>query len=72
MSTTAFDYSNSSGRPTGPVISFAARFLAGVREVQTHVEPYARAWEAHNRAALAAREADGGPLWVTLDRKSVV
>lgn len=66
VSATAFDYSNSSGRPSGPVISLAGRFLAGVREVQTHVEPYARAWEKHNRVALERRDADGGPLWVTL------
>ncbi len=66
VSDTAFDYSNSSGRPPGPVISLAGRFLAGVREVQTHVEPYARAWESHNRAALERRDGDGGPLWVTL------
>jgi lysophospholipase L1-like esterase len=59
---TSFDYSNLSGRPTGPVIALAGRFLRGVREVQTQVEPYARAWERHNREAVAA----DGPLWVVL------
>jgi lysophospholipase L1-like esterase len=62
VSATAFDYSNLSGRPPGPVIAFASRFLAGVREVQAQVEPYARAWERHNRAVAG----EPGPLWVTL------
>lgn len=62
MSSTEFDYSNLSGRPTGPFISLASRFLDGVRQVQGHVEPYAAAWQAHNRVALAA----DGPLWVAL------
>ena len=57
-----FDYSNLSGRPPGPFMSMASRFLQGVRDVQAQVEPYAHAWEAHNRAALAA----DGPLWVAL------
>ena len=59
---THFDYSNLSGRPPGPVLSVAARLLPGVREVQAQVEPYARAWEEHNRAAVQA----DGPLWVVL------
>jgi lysophospholipase L1-like esterase len=59
---TQFDYSNLSGRPPGPVLSVAARLLPGVREVQAQVEPYARAWEQHNRAAVQA----DGPLWVVL------
>ncbi|MCW2830939.1 MAG: hydrolase family protein [Aeromicrobium sp.] len=62
MPDASFDYSNLSGRPTGPVISFAGRFLRGVRDVQTQVEPYAHAWERHNRAAITA----SGPLWVVL------
>ncbi|AXT86650.1 SGNH/GDSL hydrolase family protein [Aeromicrobium sp. A1-2] len=62
MPETSFDYSNLSGRPVGPAISFAGRFLRGVREVQTQVEPYAHEWERHNQAAAAA----AGPLWVVL------
>ena len=62
MPETHFDYSNLSGRPPGPVLSLAARLLPGVREVQAQVEPYARAWEEHNRAAVQA----DGPLWVVL------
>ena len=62
MAETSFDYSNLSGRPTGPVVGLAARLLRGVRDVQRQVVPYARAWEAHNRAALA----QDGPLWVVL------
>lgn len=59
---TEFDYSNLSGRPPGPFISAASRVLRGVRDVQTQVVPYAEAWQAHNRAAIAA----DGPLWVAL------
>lgn len=59
---TGFDYSNLSGRPAGPVVRLLARVLPGVRAVQDQVEPYARAWERHNHAALAA----DGPLWVAL------
>ena len=62
MPETHFDYSNLSGRPPGPVLSLAARLLPGVRKVQAQVEPYARAWEQHNRAAVQA----DGPLWVVL------
>ncbi len=62
MDETSFEYSNLSGRRPGPFISTAGLFLRGVREVQAQVEPYARAWEAHNRQALAA----DGPLWVAL------
>ncbi|MEJ7635023.1 SGNH/GDSL hydrolase family protein [Aeromicrobium sp.] len=62
MTQTSFDYSNLSGRPTGPVIALAGRFLRGVREVQSQVEPYAHEWERHNRLAVAA----AGPMWVVL------
>lgn len=62
MTGTSFDYSNLSGRPTGPVIGLAARVLRGVREVQTHVVPYAEAWQRHNRDAVAT----SGPLWVAM------
>jgi lysophospholipase L1-like esterase len=59
---TSFDYSNLSGRPNGPVVKLASRLSRGVRSVQDQVEPYAREWERHNRAAVAAT----GPLWVVL------
>ena len=59
---TAFDYSNLSDRPPGRFVALAARFVPGVREVQEQIEPYARAWQQHNIAALAA----SGPLWVAL------
>jgi hypothetical protein len=59
---TGFDYSNLSGRPNGPFVTWAGRILPGVRAVQQQIEPYATAWEQHNRAAVAAE----GPLWVAL------
>ena len=62
MSETGFEYSNLSGRDTGPFVRTAALLLPGVRQVQRQVEPYAQAWERHNRAAAAA----SGPLWVVL------
>lgn len=62
MTETGFDYSNLSGRASGPVVAWASRLLPGVRRVQQQVEPYAHAWEAHNRAAAVA----DGPLWVVL------
>ncbi len=62
MPETRFDYSNLSGRRPGPVLSVASLVLRGVREVQAQVEPYARAWERHNHAAVRA----DGPLWVVL------
>jgi lysophospholipase L1-like esterase len=57
-----FDYSNLSGRASGPFVRTASLLLPGVRAVQRQVEPYARAWERHNRAAISAT----GPLWVVL------
>ncbi len=62
MSETGFDYSNLSGRESGPFIRTASLLLPGVRAVQRQVEPYARAWERHNRAAVAS----SGPLWVVM------
>lgn len=62
MDETTFEYSNLSGRPPGPFISTAGLFLRGVRQVQAQVEPYALAWQDHNRQALAA----DGPVWVAL------
>ena len=57
-----FEYDNLTGRPPGRFVSAASRVLRGVREVQAQVVPYAEAWQAHNRAAIAA----DGPLWVAL------
>lgn len=62
MTETGFEYSNLSGRESGPVIRAASLLLPGVRAVQRQVEPYAAAWERHNRAAAEA----SGPLWVVL------
>ncbi|MET0929511.1 MAG: SGNH/GDSL hydrolase family protein [Aeromicrobium sp.] len=62
MTETGFDYSNLSGRPSGPIVTAVSRILPGVRAVQQQVEPYAHAWERHNRAAAAG----SGPLWVAL------
>ena len=58
----AFDYSNLLGRPPGRVVSAAGLVFRGIRTVQGQVEPYAREWGQHNRAALAR----SGPLWVAL------
>lgn len=60
--TDEFEYSNLSGRPPGRFINAAGLVFRGIRKVQGQVEPYAREWEQHNRAALAA----SGPLWVAL------
>ncbi len=62
MTAPAFDYSNLSDRPTGPVLRTLSALLPGVRRVQDQVAPWARAWEAHNRRVLA----QDGPLWVAL------
>ncbi|MBD8607059.1 SGNH/GDSL hydrolase family protein [Aeromicrobium sp. CFBP 8757] len=62
MSETGFEYSNLSGRESGPFIRTASLLLPGVRAVQRQVEPYAHAWERHNRAAAAS----SGPLWVVM------
>ncbi|MET0820350.1 MAG: SGNH/GDSL hydrolase family protein [Aeromicrobium sp.] len=62
MTQAGFDYSNLSGRDSGPFVRTASLLLPGVRAVQRQVEPYARAWERHNRVALAST----GPLWVVL------
>lgn len=61
----AWDYSNLSGRPTTPFVRALALGLPGVRKVQRQVAPYAAAWEATSRAALAAGPG-AGPLWVAL------
>jgi len=57
-----FAYSILTGRPPGRLITMAGRLLPGIRRVQAQVEPYARAWEERNRAAMAS----AGPLWVAL------
>ena len=57
---TGFEYSNLSGRPTGPIVSLASLLLPGVRAVQRQVQPYAEDWEQHNREAVQS----SGPLWV--------
>jgi lysophospholipase L1-like esterase len=57
-----FTFSNLTGRPPGPVVSFLSRLLPGVRDVQAQTAPYAQAWAEHNREALVAT----GPLWVVL------
>ncbi len=62
MTAPAFDYSNLSDRPTGPVLRTLSALLPGVRRVQDQVAPWARAWEEHNRRVLA----QDGPLWVAL------
>ncbi len=62
MTETGFEYSNLSGRRSGPIVTAASILLPGVRAVQRQVEPYAHAWERHNRRAAA----EDGPLWVAL------
>ena len=48
-----FDYDNRTGRGPGRGVQVLGWVLPGVRSVQRHVSPYAEAWVAHNRAALA-------------------
>ena len=47
-----FDYSNLTGRPSGPVVRALSTVLSGVAAVQRQVSPYAEAWRALNLAAL--------------------
>lgn len=63
---TAFTYSNLSGRPPGPIVSALAKVSSGVRSVQEQVEPYAHAWEQHNRAVVAADVTSGRRWWAVL------
>ena len=58
----AFDYDNTSGRPTGAFTTVLQALLPGVRSVRRQIDPYAQDWAEANRAALAA----DGPLWVAL------
>lgn len=60
--TVAFDYDNTSGRPTGAFMAVLQALLPGVRTVRGQIDPYAQQWAQSNRAALAA----DGPLWVAL------
>ncbi|GAA2073271.1 hypothetical protein GCM10009821_09430 [Aeromicrobium halocynthiae] len=62
---TAFTYSNLSGRPPGPIVSALAKVSSGVRSVQEQVEPYAHAWQEHNRGAVG-EVAAGRPWWAVL------
>jgi hypothetical protein len=60
--TATFDYDNTSGRPTGPLMTVLQLLLPGVRSVRRQIDPFAEQWARANRAALAA----DGPLWVAL------
>jgi lysophospholipase L1-like esterase len=57
-----FVYTNVSDRPPGRLVTIAGLVVPGVARVQEQVGPYAAAWAASNRAALAT----GGPLWAAL------
>lgn len=58
----AFDYDNTSPRPTGPALRVMSTVLPGVRSVQHQVGPYAAAWREANARALT----QDLPLWVAL------
>lgn len=62
MTQPVFDFSNLNERPPGRLARWGSRVSRGIRDVQAQVAPYAQAWEAHNRAAVAS----SGPLWVVL------
>lgn len=55
-------YENRTGRGRGVLTRALGRVLPGVRHVNDQVEPYARAWTAHNTAALSTP----GRRWVVL------
>jgi lysophospholipase L1-like esterase len=59
---TPFDYTNLTGRPSGPVVRLLSRVVPGVRQVQDQVAPYAGHWRASNLSALE----QSGPLWCAL------
>ncbi|CAB4700683.1 MAG: SGNH/GDSL hydrolase family protein [Actinobacteria bacterium] len=63
MTETAFEYSNLSGRPLAPLVRYGGLVLRGIHQVQQQVAPYAAAWEAGNRRALAEPD---GPVWVAI------
>ncbi|PKW25368.1 SGNH/GDSL hydrolase family protein [Phycicoccus duodecadis] len=55
-------YENRTGRGRGVLTRALGSVLPGVRRVNDQVEPYARAWTAHNTAALRTP----GRRWVVL------
>lgn len=55
-------YENRTGRGRGVLTRALGAVLPGVRRVNDQVEPYARAWTAHNAAALGTP----GRRWVVL------
>jgi lysophospholipase L1-like esterase len=57
-----FSYDNRTGRGPGRVVRTLGLVVPGVRRVWTDVEPYADAWQAHNRAALGRP----GRRWIAL------
>ncbi len=57
-----FAYDNRTGRGPGRVVRTLGLVLPGVRAVQAQVVPYADAWSAHNRGALARP----GRRWIVL------
>lgn len=62
MADTAFEYANLTGRPPGALVTALGRVLPGVARVQRQVRPYAQAWRAANKAALAG----SGRRWIVL------
>jgi lysophospholipase L1-like esterase len=57
-----FSFTNLTGRSNGPVLRTLGRFLPGIAEVQTQVEPYAALWRQANLSALAGDR----PRWIAL------
>jgi lysophospholipase L1-like esterase len=60
--TDPFAYDNRTGRAPGLGVRALGVVLPGVRSVQAHVDPYARAWAEHNRRAVRTP----GRRWVVL------
>lgn len=56
------EYANRTGRPPGRIVRWGGRVLPGIREVWSHVDPYADAWHAANRRALRGP----GRRWIVL------
>jgi len=57
-----FTYDNRTGRAPGPFLRALSALVPSVARVQDQVGPYALAWQAHNRQALA----HGGRRWFVL------
>lgn len=57
-----FDYTNLTGRPSGPVVRLLSKVVPGVQQIQDQVGPYAALWREANLRALAG----DGPLWCAL------